>query len=110
LYARVPQADRKAWRNVLISRTQLATPQIANDPMGDGSRILYGEGVIFTQTLNTALTSFGLALDTPLTILAAELFRDPSVKDPSDIDPLGERLGHSRTLRISPLAAVRDAC
>jgi hypothetical protein len=105
LYARVPQMDRKGWRNLLISRTVLGVPQIGNDPQDTGSRILYGEGVIFTQTLDTALRSFGLPLDTPLTVLAAELF-----KDPFDSDPIGEHLGYSRTLRISPLAAVRDAC
>jgi hypothetical protein len=105
LYARVPQMDRQGWRNLLIARTVMAGPQVSNDPTEIDARIAYGEGIIFTQTLEAALRSFGLPLDSPLTVLAAEVFRDPP-----DTDPIGEHLGYSRTLRISPLAAVRDAC
>jgi hypothetical protein len=83
----------------------MAGPQVSNDPTEIDARIAYGEGIIFTQTLEAALRSFGLPLDSPLTVLAAEVFRDPP-----DTDPIGEHLGYSRTLRISPLAAVRDAC
>lgn len=105
LYARVPQVDRRGWRNLLIARTVLTLPQVPNAAQDGGSRILYGEGLVFAQTLDTALRSFGLPLKTPLTVLAAELFGDPA-----GIDPLGERLGYSRTVRVSPLAEVRDAC
>ena len=105
LYARVPQMDRTAFRNLLVGRTRLLAPHVANDPQGDGSRILYGEGLIQIADLTAAFQSLGLLPDTPLTVLAAELFADPPTAD-----PLGAGLANARTMRISPLASVRDAC
>ena len=71
LYARVPQMDRTAFRNLLVGRTRLRAPGAV-----DGSRILYGEGLIPTSNLTATLGTFGLPSDTPLTILAAELFSE----------------------------------
>ena len=67
--------------------------------------MVYGFGVLETATVTNALGQLGLPADAPLTVLAAEVFADPP-----ENDPLGDRLGHARTLRISPLATVRDAC
>ena len=105
LYARVQQADAEAWRNVLLARTQLFPPHVGNDPGAGDARILYGEALIGLNIVTDALRRFGLPADAPLTVLAAEMFADPSERD-----PLGERLGHARMLRISPLATVPDAC
>ena len=105
LYARVPQMDRTTFRNLLVGRTRLQAPHAANAPQVDGSRILYGEGLIPIADLTAAFQSLGLFPDTPLTVLAAELFADPVTPD-----PLGADLANARTMRISPLSAVRDAC
>jgi hypothetical protein len=105
LYARVPQLDREAWRNVLLTRTRLFPPHAGNDPQDEGARILYGEGLIAINEVVNGLRRLGLAADTPLTVLAAEMFADPP-----EVDPLGDRLGHARMLRVSPLAAVPEAC
>jgi hypothetical protein len=105
LYARVPQMDRQAFRNLLIARTRLLAPFEGNFPIGEGLRVLYGEGLVSSADLAAALSSLGLLPDTPLTVLAAELLTDTP-----DQDPLGADLPATRTLRISPLASVRDAC
>jgi hypothetical protein len=105
LYARVPQMDRQAFRNLLIARTRLLAPFAGNFPVGEGLRVLYGEGLVSSADLATALSSLGLEPGTPLTVLAAELLADVPQQD-----PLGAQLPGTRTLRISPLASVRDAC
>jgi hypothetical protein len=105
LYARVPQMDRQAFRNILIARTRLSVRFVGDNPVGVGLRVLYGEGLVTSADLATALSSLGLLPDTPLTVLAAELLTDTQQGD-----PLGAQLPETRTLRISPLASVRDAC
>ena len=105
LYARVPQMDRQAFRNLLIARTRLVAPKAGNDPQGEGSRVLSGEGLVASADLATALSSLGLPPDTPLTVLAVELLTDKPQQD-----PLGAELPWAKTLRISPLASIRDAC
>ncbi len=105
VYARVTQTDGAAWRNLLLTRTQLFAPHQLNDPDGEGQRILYGEGLIALSTLAGTLLRLGLPPDSPLTVLALEMFADPP-----EADPLGNRLGQARILRTSPLAAVPDAC
>ena len=105
LYARVRQADGAAWRNVLLARRQLFAPQAGNDPQRTGVPVLFGEAVFDPDTVTNGLQQLGLPAGEPLTVLAAELFADPR-----ENDPLGDRLGHARTLRISPLVPVPDAC
>jgi hypothetical protein len=105
LYARVPQTDRQAWRNVLLARTRLFAPHVLNELQGDGARILNGEGLIAINDVAAALQRLGLGAGTPLTVLAAEMFGDPA-----EVDPLGDRLGHARMLRVSPLTPVPEAC
>jgi hypothetical protein len=105
LYARVEQTDGSGWRNVLLTRTPLLPPHVANDSDGEGQRLLYGEGLISLASLNEVLGRLGLPLAVPLTVLAIEMFADP--REP---DPVGARLGQSRILRISPLAPVPEAC
>jgi hypothetical protein len=105
LYARVMQSDDAAWRNILLTRMRLFAPREGNDPAGAGARILYAEGLIPLNSIADSLRRLGLPADVPLTVLSAEIFADPSEED-----PLGDRLGHARILRISPLAPVPAAC
>jgi hypothetical protein len=105
LYARVVQTDASSWRNVLLARVPLLPPRVGNDPLGAGARVLYGEALIPEDAVESALRSLALPANTPLTVLAAEMFANPAEED-----PLGNRLGHARILRISPLAAVPGTC
>lgn len=105
LYARVPQTDAKAYRNILLRRAQLFAPLRGGELGVHDARILYGEGLISLADVESGLRALGLPQQTPLTALAAEIFADPA-----EPDPLGERLGHARTLRISPLIPIPDAC
>jgi hypothetical protein len=105
LYARVRQADGQAWRNILLTQTQLFAPRAGNDPERAGLPILYGEGLFATDLLTNSLLTLGLPLDEPLTALVSEIFQEPP-----EATPLGARLGQARMLRISPLVPVPDAC
>lgn len=105
LYARVRQADGAAYRNVLLARTQLRIPHEGNNPEVFGFPTLFGEGLFQTDAVANALLRLGLPRDEALTVLAAEMFADPPEQD-----PLGDRLGQARILRISPLIPVPDAC
>ena len=95
--------------------TPLFAPDAVNDPQGFGARIFYGEGLFPIADLTTALHRLGLVPDTPLTVLGAELFNDVPQGVPFGVfgpgpEPLGAGLANTRTLRISPLTPVRDAC
>ena len=106
LYARVRQADAAAWRNILLGRQELFAPHLGNDFEGlGGARVLYAEGVFALEEVQRLLAQLALPPDTPLTALAAELF-----KDPPERDPLGADLGKGRLLRVSPLVPIPDAC
>jgi hypothetical protein len=105
LYARIRQADADSWRNVLLARSRLVPPRMGNDPEGAGGRILYGDAFIPLDVVTDGLSRLGLGTDTPLTALTVEIFTDPA-----EPDPLGERLGHSRILRVSPLTPIPDVC
>jgi len=112
LYARVRQADAAAWRNVVLARTQLFAPHPGNPELPGGifsdprtAPVVYGLGGFDADTITSGLRQLGLSPETPLTVLAAEVFADPR-----ESDPLGDRLGHARLLRISPLVPVPDAC
>lgn len=105
MYARVRQMDAADWRNVLIARTRLLPPSMQHDRAGVDARVLYGEGLFDVATVTGRLRRLGLPADAPLTVLAAEVFADPAEED-----PLGDRLGHGRILRISPLVPVPDMC
>ncbi len=105
LYARVRQIDAAEWRNVLIARARLVPPVERHDLAGVDARVVYGEGLYDIASVVEQLRRLGLPPDAPLTVLAAEVFADPIEED-----PLGERLGHGRILRISPLVPVPDVC
>jgi hypothetical protein len=103
LYARVRQVDTAEWRNVLIARARMLRPEHVEH--GDDARELFGEGRFALAVVSDLLARLGLPADTPLTVLAAEVFGDPPIDE-----PLGGELGRGRLLRISPLVPVPDAC
>jgi hypothetical protein len=105
LYARVRQVDAQAWRNIPLTRRKLAPPRTGNDLIDFGARVLYGEALFPLDQVRDRLREFALPEETPLTVLAAELFTNPAEED-----PFGADLGNARTLRVSPLAPVPDAC
>jgi hypothetical protein len=105
LYARVRQADGAAYRNVLLARKQLLASDPENNPAVFAFATRFGEALFETGATADALRLLGLPQSEGLTVLAAEMFADPK-----EIDPLGDRLGHARILRISPLVPVPDTC
>ena len=65
----------------------------------------YAESMFAIDEVHASLRLYGLADDTPLTAMAVEFFTAPEVSD-----PLGRELGAARTLRMSPLVPIPDAC
>jgi hypothetical protein len=57
--------------------------------------------------LEALLGEYGLAAETPLSVLAIELIPEPN--SPFD-DPLRSELGEVRILRTSPLVAIEGVC
>ena len=105
LYARVRQMDGGSSRNVLLTDALMRSPLERNDIEGIGGRVVYGEALISLDFITGVLNRLGLPPDTPLTVLAMEMFANPP-----EPNPVGTRLGHARILRISPLVPVPDAC
>jgi hypothetical protein len=90
---------------VLLARTRLLVPDPNHQAGLLGRPVRYGQGLFESDAVRNILKRFGLPHDEALTVLAAETFADPP-----ETDPLGDRLGHARILRISPLIPVPDAC
>jgi hypothetical protein len=129
LYAQVQRVDGQAWRNILLARTlgqQIpSTPGILyTGPFGQQSSIpVYG---VFAETeVEALLKKLLLPANTPVSVLAVELFNDEAAVVPLATgpqaaaapaavavqeDPLGADLGARRVLRVSPLTAVRAVC
>lgn len=115
LYARVRQADGSAFRNVLINRVQLVETPAPMRPGLFAERVIFGEGLFTTDSITRDLQRLGLPADQALTVLAAEVFVNTGARiDPpavsAAVNPLGERLGHARIMRISPLVPVPNVC
>lgn len=104
LYARVQQTDAASWRNLLLARLRMSPAQEFLDLEAD-ARTLFGEAFVEVREVQIVMAQLGLPDDTPLTILAVELFDDPLPPE-----PLAQSLGHARMLRVSPLAPVPDQC
>jgi len=115
LYARVRQVDGSAYRNVLIDRVRLVETPAAIRPPLFADRVIFGQGVFGIDAITRDLQQLGLPKDQALTVLAAEVFVNDGARPHAGVpvaglDPLGERLGHVRILRVSPLVSVPDAC
>jgi hypothetical protein len=103
LYAQVTQIDDADRRNVLLGRRLFRTDR-RND-----LRETFGVAAVghWDQSeIEALLRGLALPKDSPLSVLAVELFTQSYPKP----DPLGENLGHVRILRTSPLVPVRPIC
>jgi hypothetical protein len=133
LYAQVMRADGQAWRNILLGET-MGLPQRPQQNPTFVASTAFGFGVQsgqvpvigqFSQTeLEKVLTQWQLPWNTPLSVIAVELFgrestimpppKEPAaqVRDvsPSTPSPLVTDLGSQRILRVSPLTPVRAIC
>lgn len=127
LYAQVQRVDGQAWRNILLARTpgrQIPTPAGILLPGSGQQSAIPVYGVFAEKAVEALLKQLGLPRNTPLSVLAVELFnREANVVPPQigpaaavpeaaavQPDPLGVDLGARRVLRVSPLTAVRAVC
>jgi len=127
LYAQVPRVDGQAWRNILLARALGRQPETKEGELVWGAAgqrsAIATYGVFAQKTVRAALAKLQLSRNTPLSVLAVELFnREAKVIPPpagpkaedevivNQEDPLGTDLGARRVLRVSPLMAVRAVC
>jgi hypothetical protein len=127
LYAQVPRVDGQAWRNILLARALGRQPETKEGGLAWGAAgqrsAIATYGVFAQKTVRAALAKLQLPRNTPLSVLAVELFNreakvmpppaGPKVEDAVIVnqeDPLGTDLGARRVLRVSPLMAVRAVC
>jgi hypothetical protein len=126
LYAQVRRVDGQAWRNILLARTpghRIPTPARDITARSTGQQSLIPVYGVFAKTaVEALLKQLQLPLNTPVSVLAVELFNGeasviPPPAEPQVVtqsialeDPLGANLGTKRVLRVSPLTAVPAAC
>ena len=114
------------WRNILLARTpghQIQEP--AGLFLSFGQKTIPVYGTYAEKTVEERLKQLGLPVNTPVSVLAVELFNGeanvippnrfgPEATAPGAVavqpDPLGENLGARRVLRVSLLTAVRAVC
>ena len=123
LYAQVTQADRASNRNVLLlaRAARLLTKAPPSPVISSVGRDLYGIA-IFTENddpnnadpaertgISTMLTTLGLPLNSPLSMLAVELLPTPSedIQRPLDTN---DAFAQQRILRTSALVPVPPVC
>jgi hypothetical protein len=128
LYAQVQRVDGQAWRNILLGRTlgkQIPRSDKLYRPIAQ-SRNIPVYGVFPQKQVELLLHQLQLPTNTPVSVLAVELFNGEANVIPPDFergiaedapqaavaqsDPLGVDLGARRVLRVSPLTAVRPIC
>jgi hypothetical protein len=104
LYAQVTQADGADHRNILLGRKRGwfdLKKQIISGDADLHASMAWSQGEI-----EAILESYGLPVDSPLSVLAIELLPE-AIPEP---DPLGSNLGKERILRTSPLTKVPPVC
>ena len=111
IYVQVLQADGAAFRNILLSEKRMIPLQSENQfglAAFANKRVLdlYG-GCGWSQTeILQALDNMGLPPESPLSILAIELFKN---HEPV-AEPVGQDLGKMRIYRTSRLVPVPEMC
>ena len=126
LYAQVQRVDGQAWRNILLGKAlgqqipRSRRPDFLPSITQQNTIPVYG--VFARATVEALLKQLQLPVDTPVSVLAVELFNneaavvppkeEPQAISPASVaqDPLGADLGTRRVLRVSPLTAVRAVC
>lgn len=129
LYAQVQRVDGQAWRNILLARTlgrQIPRGKHELYLLPPQSRTISVYGIFPQKQVENLLKQLQLPTNTPVSVLAVELFHGEATVVPpiGDVpgaveepmaaviqgDPLGLELGARRVLRVSPLTAVRPIC
>ena len=125
LYAQLQRADGQAWRNLLLGKLLGVLPSRQTDNL-----VIFGprqqipvSAAFPVAGVDEILTALHLPFNTPLSVLAVELFNKESAVIPQPPgaaitkaqsvalpDPLGANLGSQRILRVSPLTPVRAIC
>jgi hypothetical protein len=106
LYAQVLQADGQDWRNVLLD-TAAASPQHVPQDAPRDLRFIEGAARFPQDEILRRLRILGLALDSPLSVIAVELLPEPA--SPA-ANPLTAQLGDVRIYRTSTLTPVPEIC
>jgi hypothetical protein len=104
LYTQVSQADGKEKRNILLARRQMH--QLQRDHNKNSSIELSATCTWSTEEIEAILTEYGIAKDSPLSVLAIELYKNYERVS----DPLSDNLGRMRIYRTSRLVHVPDVC
>lgn len=137
LYAQVSQADGKGMRNLLLAETRLGIPSTQGPPVREFlvNRLQAGTSLQIANSfpggldapatavarwaeaeIEALLSRYGLALDTPLSVLAVEMmprydrFLRGGPGPDLSVRPLSQQLGRYRILRSSTLVAVPEIC
>jgi hypothetical protein len=107
LYTQVMQADGVSWRNILLGQKRMyAGKQDTLAYKRTVTEDLYGICAWSNDEISAILEAMGLPDDSPLSVLAIELFRNfvPVA------DPIGVCLGKERIYRTSRLEPVPAIC
>jgi hypothetical protein len=129
LYAQVQRVDGQAWRNILLATTlgrQIPRGKDELYLLPAQSLTIPAYGIFPQKQVENLLKQLQLPTNTPVSVLAVELFHGEATVVPpiGDVpgaveepmaavvqsDPLGVELGARRVLRVSPLTAVRPIC
>ena len=105
LYAQVHQADTATMRNIQLDLRPGTRKRSHVEP--GRPRELEATTGWSAAELDALLARYGLAKDTPLSVLAVELLPEPNGPF---TDPLRRDLGEVRVLRTSPLTAIEKVC
>lgn len=106
LYTQVVQADGKEFRNILLTRRQMYHQRkdyYLNKMMSQDITAMCGWS---NDEIEVMLTNMGLPKNSPLSVLAIELFKN---YEPVN-EPLGQDLGKMRIYRTSRLVPVPYIC
>ncbi|HVU98721.1 MAG TPA: hypothetical protein VHE34_26040 [Puia sp.] len=107
LYTQVMQADGASWRNILLGEKRMYPGK--RDTLGNkigAAEDLYGICAWSNDEISATLEAMGLPDDSPLSVLAIELFRNRLAVP----EPIGSGLGKERIYRTSRLEPVPMIC
>jgi len=106
LYAQVRQLDGAAYRNLLLDQKIFFQRQKDRLNVLQGAVDVYGTCTWTSDEIQELLATLGLAPDTPLSVLAIELYRNYTPV----AEPISGDLGKERMYRTSSLYPVPPVC